>query len=260
MRNCYTYFIGWSEFNIFYYGRQTRIGCDPSLFWKTYFTSSGHVANFRKNHGEPDIIQIRKVFGNDYTKCCNWETKVLTKLNCAKDPRFLNKTNNTPAFTVGTTGVAPAFDIDGEYMGLVDCADSDWGEHIFGVNKFNKKLPQQMRDRNSTAVKNGTHPFLGDKNPSRKKVKNGTHHFLKSNNSPQRQIVDELQRELVRTGKHHWLSNEHATKTGKRTRSAIAGGTHPYSKKIKCPHCYKEGQQAAMMRWHFDNCKIKEQN
>ena len=24
---------------------------------------------------------------------------------------------------------------------------------------------------------------------------------------------------------------------------------------VKCPHCKKEGQKNAMLRWHFDNCK-----
>lgn len=27
--------------------------------------------------------------------------------------------------------------------------------------------------------------------------------------------------------------------------------------KVNCPHCDKEGQKTAMLRWHFDNCKEK---
>jgi hypothetical protein len=26
---------------------------------------------------------------------------------------------------------------------------------------------------------------------------------------------------------------------------------------VTCPHCEKQGQEAAMNRWHFNNCKIK---
>ena len=33
--------------------------------------------------------------------------------------------------------------------------------------------------------------------------------------------------------------------------------TAPCNKKIKCPHCDKEGQKLAMKRWHFNNCKQK---
>ena len=256
MRNCYTYFIGWSKTKVYYYGRQTRIGCDPSNFWKTYFTSSHHVEKYRKLHGEPDIIQIRRIFGEDYVKCSNWETKVLTKLNCAKDPRFLNRTNNTPAFTRGTTGVAPAFDVNGEYVGLVDCDDASWGQTIFGSNKFNPNASEQSRKINLALVEAGIHNFQGDNNPSRRKVKAGTHHWSKENNSPQRQAIDDLQRKLVEDGKHHWLSKEHADSAGERTREAIAAGKHPYGTKVKCPHCGKEGQMASMKRWHFDNCEI----
>lgn len=28
-------------------------------------------------------------------------------------------------------------------------------------------------------------------------------------------------------------------------------------KKVKCPHCDKEGKMGPMSRWHFDNCKMK---
>lgn len=256
MRNCYTYFIGWSKHNIYYYGRQTRIGCDPTKFWKSYFTSSHYVAEYRSLHGEPDIIEIRKIFGENYVKCSNWETTVLTKLNCAKSPMFLNRTNNTPAFTKGTTGVAPAFDEEGEYLGLVDCNDSSWGKSIFGANKFNPNTSKQSRENNLALVAQGIHPFQGDSNPSRKKVKAGTHHWLKENNSLQRQAIDDLQRKLVEDGKHHWLSKEHAENTGKRTSANITAGKHPYGQKASCPHCGKEGQLASMKRWHFDNCEL----
>lgn len=30
--------------------------------------------------------------------------------------------------------------------------------------------------------------------------------------------------------------------------------------KVICPHCNKEGQEAAMKRWHFSNCKAKNEN
>lgn len=29
-------------------------------------------------------------------------------------------------------------------------------------------------------------------------------------------------------------------------------------KKVKCPHCDKEGGINGMKQWHFDNCKMKE--
>jgi len=28
-------------------------------------------------------------------------------------------------------------------------------------------------------------------------------------------------------------------------------------KRVKCPHCFKEGAMNTMSRWHFDNCRVK---
>lgn len=44
----YTYLIGWSNHNKWYYGRRTAKNCHPNEFWKTYFTSSKYVKEFRK--------------------------------------------------------------------------------------------------------------------------------------------------------------------------------------------------------------------
>ena len=59
----YTYLIGWSKLNKWYYGVRyaNKIIAENDL-WVKYFTSSRHVKNFRKIHGEPDIIKIRKKF------------------------------------------------------------------------------------------------------------------------------------------------------------------------------------------------------
>ncbi|MFA6198816.1 MAG: hypothetical protein WC679_00165 [Bacteroidales bacterium] len=58
----YTYLIGWSTMNKFYYGVQYNKKANPDDLWKSYFTSSKIVQQFRKEFGEPDIIQFRKVF------------------------------------------------------------------------------------------------------------------------------------------------------------------------------------------------------
>lgn len=88
----YTYLIGWKTYNVWYYGRRTKSGCHPTELWKNYYTSSKHVKQFRTKYGEPDIIQIRKIFDN-VEKCCYWENKVLQRINARDNPKFLNKTN-----------------------------------------------------------------------------------------------------------------------------------------------------------------------
>lgn len=90
---CYTYLIGWSTYKKFYYGVRYSKNANPFELWKTYFTSSKYVKNFREKYGEPDIIQIRKTFNNP-DKARLWEHKVLKKLKVVNDDKWLNQTDN----------------------------------------------------------------------------------------------------------------------------------------------------------------------
>jgi hypothetical protein len=85
----YTYMIGWSIHEIYYYGVRYTKNCNPNDLWKTYFTSSKYVKEFRKLHGEPDIIKIRKTFENG-EKALLWEQKVLKKLRIKTNNKWLN--------------------------------------------------------------------------------------------------------------------------------------------------------------------------
>ena len=89
----YTYLISWSKVNTHYYGVRYASGCSPLDLWKTYFTSSKYVEKFILEHGQPDIIQIRKIFTSVDTARL-WESRVLKKLKVKTDDRFLNKTDN----------------------------------------------------------------------------------------------------------------------------------------------------------------------
>lgn len=89
----YTYLLGWSKLNKFYYGVRFAKNCQPSDLFVTYFTSSKYVKEFIKNNGNPDIIQIRKTFESS-DKARLWENRVLKKMQVIKDVRWLNKTDN----------------------------------------------------------------------------------------------------------------------------------------------------------------------
>lgn len=101
----YTYLIGWSKHNTFYYGRRTAKNCHPNEFWIQYFTSSSKVKEFRLQNGEPDIIQIRKTFPNNPDACRLWESKVLIRIDAQRDLKFLNKKNGDHKWD--TTGQIP---------------------------------------------------------------------------------------------------------------------------------------------------------
>jgi hypothetical protein len=89
----YTYLIGWTQYNKWYYGLRYAKGCKTTDLWSTYFTSSKYVKQFRKQFGEPDVIQIRKTFQSKESAIL-WENKVLTKLKVIKSHKWLNQTNN----------------------------------------------------------------------------------------------------------------------------------------------------------------------
>lgn len=93
----YTYLIGWSALNKWYYGveyaRKTKIA-NPTNLWTSYFTSSKLVSYYRAVYGEPDVIQVRTLFnvGSDLERmerAATWEKKVLSRIKLV-DPKWLN--------------------------------------------------------------------------------------------------------------------------------------------------------------------------
>ena len=88
-RTPYTYLIGWSKLDKWYYGVQYGKGVHPNNLWVTYFTSSELIEDFRKTHGEPDIIKVIRIFDCPI-KASDWEVKVLRRLGVPRNLKFLN--------------------------------------------------------------------------------------------------------------------------------------------------------------------------
>ena len=80
MTKPYTYLIGWSKHNRWYYGVQHKKDCDPTDLWESYFTSSKHVKKFRADHGEPDVIRVCPRRFASAEEACRFETKVLQRI------------------------------------------------------------------------------------------------------------------------------------------------------------------------------------
>lgn len=157
-RTPYTYLIGWSSLDKWYYGRRTSKGCHPNDLWVKYFTSSKYVKEFRITHGEPDIVEIRKVF-NDIPSCCEWEDKVLVRLHVGFDnEKYLNKkpgsrhwNNHTATFDVsyrkGKTYVKYAD--TGEVFGWVSIEDPRYlTGTLVNIQTGNTYGPNYTRNKN----------------------------------------------------------------------------------------------------------------
>jgi len=89
----YTYLIGWSKLNKFYYGVRYSKYAKTDDLWVTYFTSSKVVKTYREKFGEPDVIEIRKKF-DCAKKAQLWEHRVLKKLLSSNRELWLNATDN----------------------------------------------------------------------------------------------------------------------------------------------------------------------
>lgn len=85
----YTYLIGWTNHNSYYYGVRYKQGCHPGDLFVTYFTSSTTVHNNLVKWGFPDIIQIRQTF-NDAKKAVKWEARALRRLKILYSDKWLN--------------------------------------------------------------------------------------------------------------------------------------------------------------------------
>lgn len=92
----YTYRLKWSKTGMNYYGVRYSTKCHPSDLWVTYFTSSSYVQDYVNKNGNPDIIEIRKIFhGENRVNLARlWEHRVLKKLNVINRTDYLNKTDN----------------------------------------------------------------------------------------------------------------------------------------------------------------------
>jgi hypothetical protein len=93
MTQPYTYLISWTSISKYYYGVRFAKGCSPADLWVDYFTSSKQVKILRETYGEPDIIEIRKIFSTP-EKAIVWESKVLKRLGAVKNECWLNRTDN----------------------------------------------------------------------------------------------------------------------------------------------------------------------
>lgn len=152
------------------------------------------------------------------------------------------------------------------------------------MKKSAQELSELAREAALQKVADGTHPWLGDKNPGRMRSKDGTHHWFGPENNQNRikngthpwlggdvqrkvqskrlsegthnfldgSISQKRQKELVKDGNHHFLDKVQAKH---RTKKIIASGRHSCQIQRSCPHCGTAGKGPALYKWHFDRCK-----
>jgi group I intron endonuclease len=114
---------------------------------------------------------------------------------------------------------------------------------------------EKVRARNAANVEAGIHPF---------QTKDGMNLAKMRSASGINPITGEngkrLQAERIRDGSHNFLGEAGSKQAKTRNAKQFSEDRHNFqriSQTIRCcPHCGKEGKSAAMLRWHFDNCKL----
>jgi hypothetical protein len=275
----YTYLIGWSKLNKWYYGVRYaqkdrclyETGCHPDDFWNTYFTSSEEVKEYLKLHGEPDVIQIRHKFASK-EKAISWETKVLRRMNAVKDDKWLNRNDHA----------APPHRLNADCSNTKLCLKGK--DRTLAQRKSDLKRSERMKGKPSKKAQpitlfNQKYRTLTE---AFKDLNIGYHHIEFLSNNKNIKSIDELKklvyREKSRKLKNREISPEHLEKIKKAKEGKVyktrkgQTNTKEHNKKvsealkgkpakiIKCPHCGKEGGANTMKRWHFDNCSVLARN
>lgn len=94
----FTYLITFRPTEERYYGVRTKRGCHPKELWFSYFTSSKVIHKLIELHGKDSFtFEIRKTF-TDSQSAILWEHRVLSRLNAAENPQWLNQNNGDRKF------------------------------------------------------------------------------------------------------------------------------------------------------------------
>ena len=230
----YTYLIGWSRHNLWYYGAQygnSRKGtANPSNLWVTYFTSSKYVKNVRELYGEPDVVQVRKVF-KTRAQTIEWESRVLQRLGAKGRIDFLNKHDSAGIIMDTQTKTRIGDANRGRFKGKTY-------EEIYGPERA--YVLKQLR-RNKTLGKNNK----GKNNPM----------FGRKHKDQTKEIQRDIRIKNARRGSDHPSSTEQVRERIRQGHLKRLDRTLP---KFTCPHCAKNiGGLMNFQRWHNENCKFK---
>ena len=128
---------------------------------------------------------------------------------------------------------------------------TDGGEGVTGGFVSTSRRVNQSKitkERNNEKLQDGSHNFLGDNNPNRKRAKLGL----------QSDRIKNQQAARIESGNHHWLGGDMQRKQALQQiadgRNVFVGNSNPNKVQSTCPHCGKTGGAVLMRRWHFDNC------
>ena len=155
---------------------------------------------------------------------------------------------------------------------------TDGGDGRFGAkasDETKKKMSQSQKGLNTWTK--GHIPT----NETRQKISNVLKEYWKHN--PKAPMTEEAKQKISKslTGRPGtWIGKRHSEESLEKMKASHGRGENnkrygqrnsidtinkmresaKNRERVECPHCKKYGEKNAMMRWHFDNCKIKKEN
>lgn len=211
----FTYLIGWTQHNKWYYGVRYSKKSHPSSLWVTYFTSSSHVKNFRKENGEPDVIEIRKIFSSA-TIARKCEDRVLESI-----PRNLRENWLNQKF-----GMFGGFSDSPERIAKIKASWTD--ERKRSWSKYQKNLCEDPITRANKGRPGSQNGMYGRTHSDDIKLAQS----IRATGNP------------ARLGQPHLESSR--AKQSEKAKNRV---------KYTCIHCSISCAGANYFRWHGDNCK-----
>ena len=189
-------------------------------------------------------------------------------------PNCMNMSNKSTGWAVGSANPMNREEVKSKFQG-----DNHW-------LRKNPDRVEEFKHQQLERVKQGTHNFLGDKNPNldgrnaKVAMKNGKHNSITNNpstinaqngthhwqNGKAPNYEGKLNKKLIEEGRHNFLGPDTNQKridegTHNFVGSAanlkmLAAGKHPSQRKMTCS-CGKTVSSSMYKRWHGDNCKMK---
>lgn len=254
----YTYTLLFKPTNQKYHGCRYSKNCHPSELWVTYFTSSDQIKELIKKHGK-DSFMILEIIEYPNSGAYNAETMFLQEHNCANSNEWLNLSNNSKNYPHDS-------DKFKERMML------KYGvEHVSQLPTTREKTKQTNLDK------------YGVDNPFKdiKKVKEAMLSKYGVEHNSYREET-KLQRKNTLTENYgcEYMSQSPVLKAKAKATMMERYGVDNYGKLeentrvrtealvqwwktaplIHCPYCGKSSRnKSAMVRWHFNNCKNKQE-
>jgi hypothetical protein len=248
-RTPFTYIIGWSELNKFYYGKRTAKNCHPSELWTKYFTSSEYVNDFVLQFGNPDIILVDIIF-DSVSVCNHYEEFFHYSNNVVHDSKWLNESYGNGKMDSTNKGVAKC-SITGNPLGLICSDDPRWktGE-IVGMSKGTTY--SEIGCKNISISKTGKiSPHKGKTKETSEWAYTMSVSAKEWHSDPER---NKKHRESLQTVEY---KEKQSKITTERNLKSIQDGTHVSQIKLTCPYCGFTCGKMNAKRHHFENCRFK---